>query len=990
MSLLKLSKKPKWRHIDAEIRLAAIKNLGEGQTDILTELACNDGDKRVRLAAVEAIHDPTTLAGIRDKTTDQELAERCRNKINLLLLESIITTDDPDHGRLLLVKVDDEMMLAEAAARAANPQIRICAVELINQPEALYRIVTCECGKLTAKAAIDKIDDESWLQKIAESGASKSSRAYAQIKLTALRQSAIQPSAKEIVAQQLRALLADAVKLKDSINWQLAEERLATLKGMWRNLDPELRHPLAATFIADFDHFQARKNQYEQERAEEEIKAAAYNALVDQCSALVAEIEQLIGSLDPGADELFRQATAKWQLISSALVRETSAALFHRYDKSQEDFQQATAIVREETALLNQLHEECMVVEKDCLANLDIAELELKKFQQKISRLHCRYQSLPGLDLKISQIKSAVDAAREAIALALEKSRQETVQKRQAICAGMAALVEEIGNRSDAEKKYKALKDSWTCLDTFNDQESRNLASHYQELVEIFHTRQREFYNVQEWQQWANKSLKEELCLKIEFLNQEENLQLVAAGVKEAQARWKKIGPGPRNTEKKLWKRFHKACEFNFERCQPFFQAQEEIREENLRQKELLCGELEALCQTENFKASTAKLKSLQEKWAACCDGPREKDREIIARYRRACNRFYELRRKHLEESDQQHQEHLIQKERICQEVEEYANNPERLHNQKIKNLQKQWQTIGPGPRQKEDEIWQRFRQACDRYYNWLKEQHLENLRQKEALCRELETVLAQETPPMMDSISRQVLELQKKWQAIGAAPHKQQEQIWQRFKKLCDDFFQRRRDLLQQRDQERQAKLQLKQGLLQRAEEIIQLDDHQMAANELQELQKTWLETGSDSGDEERTLDRRFLEICNGYFKERRQFLKEMHRIHNENLKKKEALCFQLEKITGISFVPTETSERDAALSLADRFRIARESNFVLAGKTGNRQLVKEEINRIQEEWGEIGPLPINQEKLLLRRYQYALDQHYHKADNSSGSKKN
>jgi len=130
--------------------------------------------------------------------------------------------------------------------------------------------------------------------------------------------------------------------------------------------------------------------------------------------------------------------------------------------------------------------------------------------------------------------------------------------------------------------------------------------------------------------------------------------------------------------------------------------------------------------------------------------------------------------------------------------------------------------------------------------------------------------------------------------------------------------------------------------------------------------------------------MNRRFQALCDGFFKNRHQHYEQSKAERFENLRQKEAILLKLENLVGAAAPPAEVPRADQALSLAERFRLAREANFMLAGKRHDRSWQKEEIGHLQQEWKKIGPVPREQDKPLWDRYKRALDAFYQ----ASGSK--
>jgi len=147
----------------------------------------------------------------------------------------------------------------------------------------------------------------------------------------------------------------------------------------------------------------------------------------------------------------------------------------------------------------------------------------------------------------------------------------------------------------------------------------------------------------------------------------------VARRIKELQAKWKEIGPLPRDDSQPMWQRFHAACERNFARAKEFFAEQDRKREAAKERKQALVAEAESLAESTDYQATAERLKAMQAEWKSLPFAPRESEDELYQRFRAVCNAFFERRREAFKERDEQRREAGESKEALCQQAEAYA-----------------------------------------------------------------------------------------------------------------------------------------------------------------------------------------------------------------------------------------------------------------------------------------------------------------------------
>ena len=230
MDLLKF-KKPKWKHSDPNVRLAAVQEIDADDTETLSSLVLNDDDKSVRLAALARIVDLESLEKIAQQIRDADIGRIVNDKVNQLLFDSVLTTsEDPAVQKEALGKIDDIEMLARLAVEAAGPDIRLLAVSRIDDEKVLCQILEHECGKEPALAAFEKISSHSSLQYIAEKGASKKIRNLAAQKIAGEEAEPLPAMPEEINRdEELSQIAETAGRLADSQNWDLVKERFVEL-----------------------------------------------------------------------------------------------------------------------------------------------------------------------------------------------------------------------------------------------------------------------------------------------------------------------------------------------------------------------------------------------------------------------------------------------------------------------------------------------------------------------------------------------------------------------------------------------------------------------------------------------------------------------------------------------------------------------------------------------------------------------------------------
>ncbi|NTV14372.1 MAG: DUF349 domain-containing protein [Desulfobulbaceae bacterium] len=965
--VLSLFNKPKWQHRDAEIRLTAVQEMTTADQEILANLARQDQDQGVRLAALAKLDDLALLGELAGEGSDLVIAEAARQRRDQLFHAALLLATDLDSGQAMLAALTSQELLADLAGRAEQPAIRVAAAGRLNNQELLAGLVENNCAREMAADALAKIDREDLLERLTSTASGKTTRRLAAEKLAALVTARTGKDPAAEVNARLQELAAQAARLGETMILDQAEEQLAQLQAHWHELDPESAHPAAAAFTASCTRLLARLEEVRQCRLAEAAKAARYEEQQNRLEGLCLSVEKLVNSSAPEAATEVKNAEAQWRASLSGEVV-ASAALGKRFEQAVRAFQKTREKVLEEQATLAALTARLDEADKLQVAGeLDKAYVLLESLERELAACTFKHLTTGALPQRSREMLTSLNASRE------ERLRENLARRRE-LCERAAGLLN-LENLSDGEKLARELRQAWQQLPMLAGVESETLAAAYQESSEAFAEKLSNYEHERDWQLWANLTLKQELVNKVEGLGEIEDLGQVLENIKQAQASWKEIGPIPPRLSQKLWDRFHAASNQQYERCAPFLEEQKAALLAVLARKEAICLQAEELIESEAWQKTSEAIKALQNEWKGLPVASRHRENQLFLRFRKACNAFFERRQAFYETGDEERRQNLKDKEMLCEEVEKIVAAPQWNDAGRIRNLQGRWKKIGQAPKAHNDAVWERFRGACDRYFAWLEAERLNNLRRKEELCQEVEKILAEITPEtILKEVGARLVELQQQWKEIGPAPQEHSEPLWQRFNTPCHEFFKDRHRQFEEAEKERRQNLAKKEELLHRAEEQAAQGNNRQTAEALQAIQKEWQQVGPAPKEIERELNHRFRELCHSFFEGRKQYFTNLEGERLENQRRKESLCLRLENLIGAA-TPTAPPVNQG-LNLAEQLKMAMENNFIMAGRRDEKATVLAEVKRLQEEWKKIGPAD--------RKYEPALQIRFHQAFNS------
>jgi hypothetical protein len=275
----------------------------------------------------------------------------------------------------------------------------------------------------------------------------------------------------------------------------------------------------------------------------------------------------------------------------------------------------------------------------------------------------------------------------------------------------------------------------------------------------------------------------------MEALKTEPNPDTASRRMRELQARWKEVALAPRTQGEATWRRFKAAQEEIYNRSASYFAAQNEERAANLTKKQALTERVEALADSSDWVKTAAQIQSLQAEWKAIGPVSRGQEKAVWERFRAACDRFFTRRHDDLKRRKDEWSANLAKKEALCAQAEALADSTDwNAAAATLKKLQTDWKTIGPVRKAKSDAIWQRFREACDRFFERYKHRDSLELQEKaqarDEVIRELEALLPYEGAPAdpPENLYKTIQDARARWQQAPELPRGLQQDLAARY----------------------------------------------------------------------------------------------------------------------------------------------------------------------------------------------------------------
>ncbi len=417
-----------------------------------------------------------------------------------------------------------------------------------------------------------------------------------------------------------------------------------------------------------------------------------------------------------------------------------------------------------------------------------------------------------------------------------------------------------------AEEDFKAEEDPY-------ENDIKDLLKEYRQ-IRIDHSKQLEH------EKEDNLQRKYEVIEKIKgLINTEESINKTFNEFRDLQLEWREIGLVPQAKMKDLWDLYH----FHVENFYDYIKINRELRDldlkKNLEMKIKLCEKAEELLLDSSIIRAFNTLQKFHEQWREIGPVPREQKDDIWERFKAATTKINKRHQEYFEGRKVEQKENLEAKTALCEKVEEINDKGIDSHkdwdqfSREIIELQKVWRTIGFAPRKDNNKIYERFRTACDKFfddkrdfYSKNKEEQQNNLQLKIDLC-----VQAESLKDSMDwkKTTQDFINIQKKWKDVGPVPRKQSDVIWKRFRTACDYFFDKKSEHFSDVDSEQVDNLKLKEELIQEIKAFKSFESARQNLESLKEFQRRWSEIGHVPFKKKEEIQVRFRQEINKLYDE-------------------------------------------------------------------------------------------------------------------------
>lgn len=349
---------------------------------------------------------------------------------------------------------------------------------------------------------------------------------------------------------------------------------------------------------------------------------------------------------------------------------------------------------------------------------------------------------------------------------------------------------------------------------------------------------------------------------------------------------------------------------------------QEAERIENLARKNAIIAEIEAAANdADNVHMQLERVRALQVDFKVIGEVPAPEVSDSWKRYQLATEKFYDQLKVNKDLRDLDFRKNLESKTLICEEAGRLTDEPDIVVAfRRLQDLHEKWREIGPVAKEFREEIWTRFKDLSaeinKKYQAFFEERKAVERRNEDAKKALIERLEAVDTASLTsfsawDEATKTVIAIQEEWKTLGFAARKVNNQLYARFRELCDGFFTAKGAYFKSAKEESAENLAKKISLCEMAEELQDSTDWKKAGDALIELQAKWKAIGAVPKKQSDAVWARFRAACDKFFEAKKANTSERRSSEQANLAAKREI---IEKLKAI--VETEADQRKETIA--------------------------------------------------------------------------
>lgn len=388
---------------------------------------------------------------------------------------------------------------------------------------------------------------------------------------------------------------------------------------------------------------------------------------------------------------------------------------------------------------------------------------------------------------------------RAKLFLQQEAEKQENLEKKLNIIERIKNMASSPEEANKNYNEFKELQQQWKDIKNVPADKANELWRNYQLYVEQYYDQLNLNREAREYDFKKNLGIKNHLCEAAEKLAEEPDVISAFHQLQELHQQFREVGPVAKELRDEVWTRFKAASTVINKRHQQHFDELRAKEEDNLVKKTALCEKVEDIVKDEHKGANeweklTKEIIDIQAEWKKIGFAPQKMNVKIFERFRAACDDFFSKKAAFFKEMKQRYNENIAKKQSLIEKAEALMESTDwKVTTDKMIALQKEWKTIGAVPKKVGDELWSKFLEACNKFFEarnaanaGTRNEERTNLDKKKAIISQLKELVEGN----VDDLQEKVKGLVDEYAKIGHVPYKEKDKLYKQYHEVLDKLY--------------------------------------------------------------------------------------------------------------------------------------------------------------------------------------------------------
>ncbi len=344
----------------------------------------------------------------------------------------------------------------------------------------------------------------------------------------------------------------------------------------------------------------------------------------------------------------------------------------------------------------------------------------------------------------------------------------------------------------------------------------------------------------------------------------------------------------------------------------------EEEKLHNLKQKQLILDKIKALVDSEETDQSLNALREYMRAWKEVRQIPKEYQDELYAAYKFQVDKFYNQLSVFNELKELDKDKNLELKIDLIKRAEQLKDEPNiRKALLQLNKYHDDWKNTGPVRAEISEDIWKRFKAASDIVIDAKKAEQItidaerqQNLDKKIVLIERAETSIAvvPTQPKEWAKIGKELDELMAEWKKIGPVPTDKNEEIWNKFKAIRNQYYGERKHFFKDLNSSKKDNLTKKEALCEKAESLKDSNEFMKTSDTFAKLQDEWKTVGPVPEDQNDLVWKRFRSAFDHFYTRKNEWFKQRKQEEGGAIVKKKEVILGLDALKSNETIDHET----------------------------------------------------------------------------------